>query len=218
MAFLAQQVFGRNFAVFEDQLRRVAGPQTQFVFLLAGAESLGAFLHHERRQSMGTRRFVCHRNHNRRVSVMAIGDERLGTVQHPVVAATHRGATRAAGVRAGARFRQAPRAEELTGGELGNILPLLLFVTGNEDVIRAQRSVCGHNDAYGPVHARQFFDGGDILDVAHAGAAVLGGKNGAHQAQLAQLFDSLQRESTGFVPLHHVGRNLALREVAHHFL
>src|SRR5664279_3949711 len=72
-----------------------------------------------------------------------------------------------------------------------------IFVAGNEDVIRAQRSVRRHNDAHRTIHPRQLFDGGDVLDVAHAGAAVLGGKDGAHQPQLAQLLDGLQREGTG---------------------
>src|SRR5271166_5982965 len=46
-AFVPQQVFSRNFAVLKDQLRGVAGAESQLVLLLASAKSLGSLLHHE---------------------------------------------------------------------------------------------------------------------------------------------------------------------------
>src|SRR5262249_33905643 len=61
----------------------------------------------------------------------------------------------------------------------------------------------------------EFLDGTDVFDVTHSGAAVFRRENYAHKPELAQLFDRRQREFTRFVPLHDIGRDLALGELAH---
>ena len=60
--------------------------------------------------------------------------------------------------------------------------------------------------------------GGYVLDVAHARAAVFDGKDGPQQAQSAQFLHRFQGKFAGFVPLHDIGRNFALGELAHHLL
>src|SRR4029077_15390526 len=92
------------------------------------------------------------------------------------------------------------------------------FVTRQKNVVRAQRRVGGDNDADRPVDAREFFDRGDVLDIAHAGAAVLGGENHSEEPELAQFLDSGEGELAGFVPLHDVGADLALGKLADAFL
>ena len=85
-------------------------------------------------------------------------------------------------------------------------------------MVRAQRGVRRDDDADRAVHPRELFDGGDVLDIAHAGAAVLGRKHDAQQAELAQFLDRRQRKVAGLVPLHHVGRDFALGKFADAFL
>ena len=43
----------------------------------------------------------------------------------------------------------------------------------------------GDDDADRSVDAREFFDRGDVLDIAHAGAAVLGGENHSEEPKFA---------------------------------
>ena len=99
-----------------------------------------------------------------------------------------------------------------------DVFLLLGFVAGKKNMVRAQRSVRRDDDADRAVHAREFFDGGDVFDVAHAGAAVLGRKDNAQQAEFAEFLDRRQREFAGFVPLHDVGSDFALGKFAHTFL
>ena len=215
---LPQQVFGGNDAVFKNQFGSVAGPQAQLVFFLAGTKALGSLLHDERREPVGVRGAVGHRDHDQNIGIVAVGAERLGAVQHPVVALAHRSHARAAGVRSGGGLGQAPGADELRPWPAADVLLFLRFVAGKKNVVRAQRGVRRDDDADRAVHARELFDGGDVLDIAHAGAAVLGRKHYAQQAELAQFLDGRQRKFAGLVPLHHVGRDFALGKFAHAFL
>ena len=64
----------------------------------------------------------------------------------------------------------------------------------------------------------EFLDGRDVLDVAHARAAVFGREDRAHQPELAQFLDRRQREFAGLVPLHDVRSNLAFGKLAHALL
>ena len=76
----------------------------------------------------------------------------------------------------------------------------------------------GHNDAHRPIHAREFFDRGDVLDVAHSRAAVFGGEDRPQQAQLAQFFDCRQRKLARLVPLHDMRKDFALSKLAYALL
>ena len=87
---------------------------------------------------------------------------------------------------------QAPMASP--GSQRRNVFLFLRFVAREKDVVRTQRSVRRDDDADRSIHAREFFDGGDVFDVAHAGAAVLGRKDDAQQTELAEFLDGRQRE------------------------
>src|ERR1700691_2300200 len=76
----------------------------------------------------------------------------------------------------------------------------------------------GDDDADGTIHAREFFDGSYIFDVAHAGATIFGRKNRSQQAELAQFFNGGERKFAGFVPLHNVRKDFALGKFANAFL
>ena len=161
-----------NEAIFEDQFRRVAGAQAKLVFFLAGAKSLRIFFHDERGEPVRVSGAVRHGKHDQHVGVVAVGDKSLGAVQHPSALRLGGGHARAARVRARRRLGQSPGADKFPGRQLGDVLLFLTLVSGYEDVIRAQRSVRRDDDADGPVNARQLFDHGDVLDVAHPRAAV----------------------------------------------
>src|SRR5271166_6435807 len=133
--FVPQQVFGGNLTVLKDQLRGIAGAQAQLLLLLASAKSVGSLLHHESRQSVGVRRLVGYRDDHRYIRIVAIGDKGLRAIQHPLVAFADSAATRAACVGARTGLSQSPGAEELTGRELGNVSPLLLLISGNENMV-----------------------------------------------------------------------------------
>ena len=85
-------------------------------------------------------------------------------------------------------------------------------------MIRAERGVRGHDDADRSVDAREFLDRGDVLDVAHAGAAVLRRENHPQHPELAQFLDRGQRKLASLVPLHDVRADLALGKFADTFL
>src|ERR1700730_18581840 len=74
------------------------------------------------------------------------------------------------------------------------------------------------DDPHRAIHARKFFDGCDVLDITHPGAAVLGRKHDAQQTELAEFFDRRQGKFAGFVPPHDVRLDFALGEFANAFL
>ena len=85
-------------------------------------------------------------------------------------------------------------------------------------MVGAQRSVCRYDDAHRAVHAREFLNRSDVLDVAHASTAVLRWKHHAQEAKLAELFDGGQGELSRLVPFHDIGRNFTLGKLAHTLL
>ncbi len=113
---------------------------------------------------------------------------------------------------------QAPGADEFSGRQLADVFLLLRFVAGEKNVVRAERGVCRDDDADRTVDAREFLDRGDVLHIAHAGAAVLGGENHSQHAELAQFLDGGERELASLVPLHDVRLDLAFGKLADAFL
>ena len=81
-------------------------------------------------------------------------------------------------------------------------------------MVAAERGVGGDDDADGTINTREFLNGDDVLDVAHAGAAELGGEDGTHETEAAEFFDDGERELRGLIPLHDVRQDLALGEFA----
>ena len=57
------------------------------------------------------------------------------------------------------------------------------------------------NDADAAVDAAELFDGGDILDVAHAGSAELFGKDDSHEAEAGHLAYDVRGELAAFIAL-----------------
>ena len=153
-------------------------------------------------------------DHHGNIGVVAIGDEGLVAIQHIAVAFFHGGGARIAGVRARSGLGQSPRGQPLAAGQLRDVFLLLRLVSGEKDVVGAQRVVRRNDDADRAVHSREFFNRQNIIDIAETRAAILRREDDAQQAHLAKLLHDLSREFAGLVPLHHVGRNLARGEIA----
>ena len=108
LAFYAQQILMRDDAIFKNQFGSIAGAQSELVFFFARTETLGALLHDEGGEAVGMGGAVSNRDHHHHVGVVAVGEKRLGAVQHPGILATDRGHARAAGVGTGRRARSGP--------------------------------------------------------------------------------------------------------------
>jgi hypothetical protein len=179
VAFLAQQILRRDHAVFKNHLRGVAGPQAELVLFLAGAKSFGIFLHDEGRKAVRVGSAVGHRDHDDHVGIVAVGAESFRAVENPIATLAPRGHAGAARVRSGRGLSQSPCADQFTGRKFADVLLFCASSAGKKDVIGAERRVCGDNDANRAIDARQLLDRDHIFHVAHARAAVLGGKHGS---------------------------------------
>src|SRR5204862_7880179 len=98
IAFLAQKISGGDYAIFEDQFRSVAGPQSKLVLFFAWAEALGAFLVHEGGKAVSVSSAVGYCDHHDHVGIVPVGAKSLGSIQHPVAASTDSCHAGAAGV------------------------------------------------------------------------------------------------------------------------
>ncbi len=134
-ALLAKKVFVRHKTIFEDQLRRIAGAQSELVFFFPRTKSFGALLDNERRKPVGVRRAIGYRQHDDRVRIVAVGDESLGAVEHPSALRPRRRHPRTARIRPRRGLGQPPRADVLAGGQLRHILLLLRLVSRHINVI-----------------------------------------------------------------------------------
>ena len=146
VAHLADDVFLGHPAVGENQLRGFGGAHAQLVFLAAGREAGGVALDDEGRHAVGVAHLAGAGNNDGHVAGLAVGDKVFGPVQHVIVAAFvgHGGGAHVAGVGAGVGFGEAPGPNPLAGGQLGQVLMLLLGRAVLQDVAGAQRIVGGH--------------------------------------------------------------------------
>src|SRR5262249_32801973 len=91
---------------------------------------------------------------------------------------------------------------------------LLFFGAGAQDVRDAQSVVRRQRQRDARTDARDLLDADAVIERAHAGAAVGLGDLNAHQPQVRQLFDQLERKMLRLVPLHDVRPNLGLGKFA----
>ena len=84
---------------------------------------------------MRVRRAVSHRNDDRNIRVVSVGDERLRAIQDPAVATADGRHSRTAGVRTRGRLGQSPRSDELATRELRDVLLPLPIIPRQKNVI-----------------------------------------------------------------------------------
>ena len=213
-ALRAQQIFRGHPAIAENYFGRVAGAQAQLVFFFARTKAGSSLLQDERGDSVAAFGLVGEGHADADVRVVAVGGERFGAVEHPVVGVFDRGAARAACIGAGFRFGERPAAQFLPLRERDEILLLLRLAAEFVDVIGAKRIMGGDDDGHRTVDAGQFFDGDGVLDVTEAGAAVFLWKNYAEQAEIGQRGNNFLRKVGSFIPLHDVRKDLGFSEFA----
>ena len=141
---LAQQRVGRHPALLEHDLRGVAGAQAELVLLLARRHARRAARDDEGRDAPVALAAIGHGHGHHHAADTPMRRERLGPVQHPVVAVADRRGPRARGIAAGGRLGQSPGAERLAPGQRHEKPLLLGLGPEHVDVRRAQTVVRRH--------------------------------------------------------------------------
>src|SRR5581483_1754481 len=168
----------RHAAVREQHLAGGAGAHTHLVFFFADAKARRPFLDDERRDAVLRSAAIRYRHRDADVSILRICGEGLPAIDHPALALAYRLRARAGGIRARLRLRQRPAADPLARGELRNIALSLVVITGEINVVGAQRRVRGDDQSDRWINSRQLLDDQRVLDVAESRAAKLLRKNG----------------------------------------
>ena len=200
--------------VVEVQLGGVGAAHAELAVQRLLAEALGAFVDDEGGDALLLLRRVGERENDEDVSDGALGDEHLRAVEHPAVALAHGGGLEARGVGAAAGLGEAPRSQELGGGELRQVAALLVFVAEDANVAGAEAVVRGDGEGERAVVAGDLFDGDGDGERAEAGAAEVFGDANAHDAHGAELFDDVHGELLQAVPLAGGALDALLTEVA----
>ena len=160
----------------------------------------------------GRRRVGLHQD-RQRVGVAGVGDPHLGAVDDVVVAVEPRSGADALQVRAGVGLGEADAGAALAGGQVGQVLLLLLLGAVHGDHPAGQRVAA--EDA-GDAHPAA----GDLLEHQGEGdrveveAAVLLGDGDAEQAHVGHALDDLGGVATGLLPLTGDRDDLVVDEVA----
>ncbi len=146
---------------------------------------------------------------------LAVRDELLGAVDHPLAAGPVRRRPHRGRVAARARLGQRPRPERLAAGKWNHVLPALLVAAEHGQVGHREPVVRRHGERDRRVHARQFFDAHAVVERRHARAAVLLGHLDARQANRRQSRHQLRRKPLRLVPIHDERPDFRLRELTH---
>ena len=157
---------------------------------------------------------VRHRHADADVRVVRIGGEGFRAVEDPFVAVAHRGGARARRIRTGFGLGERPAADPFAGGQLRQVLLLLLLRAGFIDVIGTERSMRGDDDSDRTIDTRKFLDDDGILDVAEPRAPVFFREDGAEIAEFSELFYDRERERLVLVPLHYMRGDFRGGEIA----
>ena len=124
------------------------------------------------------------------VGVLTVGDEALGAVDDPLVAATHGVGLHARDVRAGVGLGETERGQQRRFAEAAEIL-LLELLGGRERDWRGGQAVAGERCADTRASPGDLLLDDGPIEVAQAGTAVLRREMAVHEAELPGLFDDL---------------------------
>ena len=113
LALVADQVLGRDAAVLEVDLRRVAAVLAQLVFQPRHHVAGRVGRHQEGAHALLAGTLVGHGDDDGHLAVLAAGDELLDAIEHIAVTLAHGGGAQAGGVGAHVRLGQAEGAQHL---------------------------------------------------------------------------------------------------------
>src|SRR5262249_46814313 len=127
---VAQQVFDWHAGVFKNHRPRRLRVPTHLALVGAERQSRRAALDHEGRDT-GRPLAAAPYHHDVEVATPGTGDELLLTIQHVMIAVTHRAGAQRRGVRSGPRLRQTVARQKLHPAELWQpLLALNLIAVG----------------------------------------------------------------------------------------
>src|ERR1035437_5808297 len=213
----ADELFGRETAVFEDDLAGGAGAQAELVLLLAAAEAGVAFFDGEGGDAVLRGGAIGDRHGHAEIGEVGVGGERLRPVEHPHAAFEFGVGAGAGGVAAGLGLGEGPAAQPFAGGQFGKIALPLFLVAHFINVVSTERRMGGDDDADRSIDAREFFNNDGVFDVSQPAAAEFFREDGAHVAEPAEFADDFEREGLRLVPLGDERRNLGFGEFPNRF-
>ena len=187
-AALAHQVASWDPAVVERQRPRIRRVPSHLPIRLPEAVAGSAVRDHDVRDlapvavPAGHGRY----HHHSRDLGAGIGDELLGSVDHPLPVLERGAGVRVTGIGAGLRLGQSEGAQLLAATEARQ--PLLLLLGGSKQVdgLCSQRGVRAQGDRHRGVNARQLLYHQHVRERVAPRAAVLGRERDPHQIELCK--------------------------------
>src|SRR5215813_2795613 len=207
----AQQVVGRHADIVEEQLRRVLRLHADLLEIAAALEARRGGLDGDQRRALGAELGIGLGDHDHQVGELAVADEGLGAVDHPVVAVHDGAGLDRLEVRAGAGLGHGDGGHKLAGTGLGDPLLLLLFAAvvqqvGHDNVVVQRKGRPGSE------RTSLLLDQDGAVKEVGAGAAVFLGHGHAQKPLLARLAPQLAGHHAFLFPFHMERRDLFLEE------
>ena len=196
--------------VLEDELAGDGGAEAHLVLDLVGGEAGGVGGHEEAADDT----VVVLGPDEGDVGDAAVADPHLDAVEDVEVAVGAGGGLHGAGIGAAVVLGEAEATDDLAGGHLGEVAPLLLLGAVAVDGVHDQGALDAGEAAEAGVDALKLVHHQAVGDVVEAGGAVLGGQRRSEQADGAELPGEVTGGLAGLPPLADVGRGLVVEEVA----
>ena len=159
---------------------------------------------------------IGHGEDNRQFGALAVADELLGAVDHPLAVAQFGAGAQVVRFGTGLGFGQAEAADGLAAGQIRQPGLFLFFAAVVEHRAAAHRVVDAHQRAGGTVAGGDFFHRQGVGDVVDIGAAPFLGHHHAQQAQLAHLRHQGVIDPAGLFPGLGMGRDFAAGKIPGH--
>ena len=144
----------------------------------------------------------------------AVADPHLHAVEDVEVSVGAGGGLHGAGIGTAVVLGEAEAADDLAGGHLREVAPLLLLRAVAVDRVHDEGALDAGEAAEAGVDALKLVHHQAVGDVVEAGGAVLGWQRRSEQTQRAELLGEMARRLAGFPPFADVGRGLVVEEVA----
>lgn len=197
---LPQQIFLGHANVLEEQLRSVLRFHADFFQTLALGKARGVGLDQEQAGALRARFRIGLGHDNHQVCQIAVGDERLRTVDDIVVAIEHCGGFHPLQIRTGAWFGHGNRGNHLAGYQFWQVFVFQRFTAVMQDVRCDDVRMQGKTDA-GQAQAPHFFDHHRAVEKVRAQPTVFFRQVRTEHPRLPRLVPELAVDIALFFPL-----------------
>ena len=188
-----------DLAVLEDQLGGVGAAHAHLVELGTGGEAGETALDQEGGDAPGAGVWICAGIDHKDVGVGAVGDPELGSVEDIAVASPLGAQAHGDDVRARSRLAHGQGADMLARDQPGQMAGLLGLGSPAADLVHAKVGMGAVGQAHRGRGPGDLLHGHHMLEIAQAGAAILGLHRKAQEAQGAHLWPEVAGE--GVVPV-----------------